>query len=736
MSGTAMRQKPYRVLRLLLYRVNRWGVSAGMDVSEAKKVVLCNQLALFLALIGVPYLFVFTLIGAPGLTWASLPGILFPLCVPWLNKKGHTWMSRIALVTIVNISVLLACLWMGRASGAHIALIPISTFPLILFNWHEKRSMIYGVVLNWILLIGFDAFAFGFGDWHALPPFVERLMAITSLPVILGIQLVTTLYFLVGNRQAETALIKARQQANAANEAKSRFLAVMSHEIRAPMNGILGMSGLWMKADIGPEQRAAVETIHASAKDLMAILGDILDLSKIEAGKMRLENISFVLGDVLEDILPPFRFEAGRKGLSLDVETDSGLPARLWGDPTRLKQVLNNLLGNALKFTESGGVTLRIRPDGSPGGGLITLLFEVEDTGTGISEEARSRIFQSFSQAEESTTRKFGGTGLGLSICKQLVELMGGLIGFRGRPERGAIFHFTLPFAVDGAKAVNAAEAKAVTTRAPKAKPPKKGRFQGRRVLVVEDMATNKIVLDGMLAFYGIQVDSASNGVEALEACSLRSYDLVLMDNHMPVMDGIECTRRIRREHGQRVKAIVAVTADAMSDARARCLEAGMNDVLTKPIVEEELERVLVEWLKPAESDASNAGTPGNGADPAAAILVDQDRLLKMSGEFRRRKPDFWKDALVLFGTDADAILEALRAAMETENYPEIKARGHALKGICLTLGLLRMVDNCKDLEACALERNKAACRSRIRALETDLGPSLDEARRIFGAPG
>jgi signal transduction histidine kinase len=530
-------------VRGLLHRANRCGVSTAMDVSEAKRIILCNQLALLLALVGIPYALVFTLIGAPGLTWASLPGILFPLCVPWLNHKGHTWLSRIAIITIVNVNILLVCLWMGRAPGAHIALIPISTFSLILFNWQEKKSMIYGVALNWTLLLGFDAFAFALGDWHTFSPFVERMMAMTGMPVILGIQLISTLYFLVGNRHAETALINARQQANAANEAKSRFLATMSHEIRAPMNGILGMSGLWMKADIGPEQRAAVETIHASARDLMAILGDILDLSKIEAGKMRLENISFSLSEVLEDILPPFEFEARRKGLTLAVEKDSGLPPRLWGDPTRLKQVLKNLMGNALKFTDEGGVTLRIRPDGSPGNASPAMLFEVEDTGAGIPEDAKDRIFQSFSQADESTTRKFGGTGLGLSICKQLVELMGGRIGFRGRLGRGALFHFTVPMTVDATE---------VKASAVVAKTPKKGRFKGCRVLVVEDMHINKIVLEGLLSFYGIEVDSASNGIEALEACSRKTYDLVLMDNHMPVMDGIECTRRLRQEHGDR----------------------------------------------------------------------------------------------------------------------------------------------------------------------------------------
>ncbi|MEO6098082.1 MAG: ATP-binding protein [Fibrobacteria bacterium] len=553
------------------------------------------------------------------------------------------------------------------------------------------------------------------------------MMLLTGLPVVLSIQLISTLYFLLGNRRAETALVKARQQANAANEAKSRFLADMSHEIRAPMNGILGMSGLWRKADIGPEQRAAVEAIHASAKDLMAILGDILDVSKIEAGKMRLERISFSLGDVLQEIFSSFEFEAVRKGLSFAVEKDSGLPLRLWGDPTRLKQVLINLMANALKFTDKGGVILRIRLEGSPGNGLIAMLFEVEDTGAGIPEDAQNRIFQSFSQADESTTRKFGGTGLGLSICKQLVELMGGRIGFRARMGGGVIFHFTLPFMVD------ASEVKPSMAPASGERSLKKGRFQGGRVLIVEDMPINKIVLEGMLAFYGVKVDSASNGVEALVACSLQNYDLVLMDNHMPVMDGIECTRRLRQEHGQRVKAIVAVTADVMADSRERCLAAGMDDVLTKPIVDEELERVLGKWLKPVETNPSKSDAPRPGTDPAAATWVDMGRLLKMSGDFKLRKPDFWKDALVLFGTDADAILESLRDAMQVENYPQIKERVHALKGICLTLGLLRMAENCKDLEACALERNNTACRTRIRALQDDLGPSLSEAKRVFG---
>ncbi|HKP98360.1 MAG TPA: ATP-binding protein [Fibrobacteria bacterium] len=694
-----------------------------MDVPVAKKIILCNQLSLFLGLVGTPYLFVFSLIGAPGLALASLPGILFPFFVPWMNKKGHTWLTRIAIVTVVNVNILLVSLWMGRASGVQSALIPVSTFSFILFNWDEKKSTLYGVALNWALLIGFDAlgFAFGLGDWHVFTPFVERMMAVADLPVILGIQLVSTLYYLTGNRRAEKALVEARRHANEANEAKGRFLAHMSHEIRTPMNGILGMSGLWRKADIGPDQLAAADAIYTTSKDLMGILNDILDFSKIEAGKMRLESIPFGLAEVLDDILRPVEFEARRKGLSLAVEKGPGLPGRLRGDPTRLKQVLNNLLSNALKFTEKGGITLRIRPEGALENGLLPLVFEVEDTGAGIPEEARIRIFQSFYQAGDPITRRSGGTGLGLSICKQLVELMGGRIGFRGRAGQGTVFHFALRLAVDDSKketemAVDGKKAK--------------GMFHGSRVLVVDDLPINRIVLDGMLSYFGIKADSVSSGGEALQACSLKTYDLALMDIHMPGMNGLECARRLRAENGSGVKTIVAVTADAMADARGHCLDAGMDDVLTKPILEEELARVLSRWLKPGESGAPPPRVPE--PEPAPAIWVDRERLIKMSGQFGKDHPDFWKDALALFKVDADSMLKVLRAATEAERYPELKERAHALKGICLTLGMVRMAETCKGLETATKERNRSACRSLIRSLEDALDPSLSEAHRMI----
>jgi signal transduction histidine kinase/CheY-like chemotaxis protein len=724
--------KTYRVIRRGLFRINRSGVTASMDVSEAKKIVICNQLSLFLGLIGIPYLLIFHLIGAPGLAWAALPGMLIPLFVPWMNKKGHTWLSRITSVTVINVNLVLVALWIGRASGAHLALIPLSTFSLIIFNWHEKKSLVFGVTLSWTLLVGFEVlgFAFGVGDRSVLNPFVQRMMFVTGLSVILGIQLLSTLYFLAGNRRAEKALVEARRHANEANDAKGRFLANMSHEIRTPMNGILGMSGLWRKADIGPEQWAAADAIHTASKDLMGILNDILDFSKIEAGKMRLEAIPFGLEDVLNGILRPIEFEARRKGLSLAVEKGPGLPGRLRGDPTRLKQVLNNLLSNALKFTEKGGITLRIRPEGALENGHLPLAFEVEDTGSGIPEEARGRIFQSFSQAGDPITRKFGGTGLGLSICRQLVELMGGRIGFRGRVGQGTVFHFTLRLAVDDSKEeiVRVVDGKKA-----------KGMFLGRRVLVVDDVPINRTVLDGLLAYYGIRPDSVSSGEEALQACSGKTYDLVLMDNHMPGMDGLECARLLRAKHGARVNAIVAVTADAMAEARERCLDAGMDDVLTKPILEEELQCVLSRWLKPAGPDAAPPArvpdpAPAPDPDPAPSIWVDGRRLIKMSEQFGKNQSGFWKDALVLFKTDADSILEALRAATEAGRFSEVKERAHALKGMCLTLAFVSMVETCKILESSATEGNRQDCRSSIRSLKDALDPSLADACRIVDA--
>lgn len=717
-------QTAYRLFRRSLFRINRSGVTVSMDVSEAKKIIICNQLSLFLGLVGIPYLFIFYLIGAPGLAWAALPGMVFPVFAPWMNKKGRTWLTRIAIVTVMNANILMICLWIGRAPGAQLVLIPVSTFPFILFNWHEKKSIVYGVALSWTLIVGFEAlgFAFGIGDRSLFNPFVEKMMYVTGLPVILGIQLVSTLYFLTGNRRAEKALVEARQRANEANEAKGLFLANMSHEIRTPMNGILGMSGLWRKADIGPEQSAAADAIHTASKDLMGILNDILDFSKIEAGKMRLETIPFGLDDVLDGIMGPIEFEARRKGLSLAVEKGHGLPGRLIGDPTRLKQVLNNLLGNALKFTEKGGITLRIRTEGGRVNGMLPLVFEVEDTGSGIPEEARSRIFQSFSQAGDPITRKFGGTGLGLSICKQLVELMGGRIGFRGRVGQGTIFNFTLRLAVDDSK-----EETILTVDGKKAK----GMFLGRHVLVVDDAPINRIVLDGLLAYYGIQADSASNGEEALQACFRKTYDLVLMDIHMPEMDGLECSRRLRGAHGPRVNSIVAVTADAMADARERCLDAGMDDVLIKPILEEELLRVLSRWLMPMGS--ATPPPPGHPEpEPFNSIWVDSRHLSKMSKQLGKKNPGFWKDALVLFNADAISILEMLRAATEAGNFSEVKERAHVLKGMCLTLGFVSMVETCRSLENSTTEGNQLACRSLIRSLKGALEPSLLDAHLVI----
>ena len=432
----------------------------------------------------------------------------------------------------------------------------------------------------------------------------ERTFETLTAPVALadGPALLTVMRDVTRARESSAALASAKAQAESANLAKSHFLANMSHEIRTPLNGVLGMADLLRGTPLSAEQRRYCEAIASSGRGLRDLLGDILDLSKIEAGKVELEREDFNLSRVLADLVSAHSELARARGNALHAALELPEEARYNGDALRLRQVLGNLLSNAVKFTENGRIELRAQAlEARPGNARPWLRFTVKDTGIGISAETQARLFQPFSQADSSTTRQYGGTGLGLTISKHLVELMGGRIGVRSTPGAGSEFSVELP--LEPAQTRAQAQAQAVQAGASLA------------VLVVEDNDINQEVARAMLEVAGHRVEVAANGAEALKKCAQSHFDCVLMDCQMPGMDGYEATRRIRAreaENGGVRVPIVALTANAMSGDRERCLAAGMDDFLAKPFDSAALLAALARGARLAQPQPALSGKVAN----------------------------------------------------------------------------------------------------------------------------
>jgi len=684
---------------------------------------------------------------AAWVVWISLGLILICLLLTFISARFAAARQRIEAILAASTQSFVQLDKQGLITDCNAAMAQL---------WGQPREALIGHDFKALFINHSGAFTSGASEAVLMRPALGRLPCLVTFNEVRNdngqvIYAFAWLADLSSRWRAEELLTLAKQQAESAARMKSDFLSNMSHEIRTPMNAIMGMTHLIQKTNLDPKQRDYLQKIQGASTHLLGVLNDILDVSKIEAGKMVIEDVAFTLKDLLTRVTDLVSDKARDKGLWLEVAVAPDVPRQLRGDVLRLSQILLNYANNAVKFTPAGHVHISVQrvPTAPPGqaaqgatllraGEAITLKFAVRDTGIGLSQEAQDHLFQSFVQGDSSTTRRFGGTGLGLAISKQLAHLMHGDVGVESCAGQGATFWFTARLKVaysselahsDPDKAANASKADNELIGPNLARP-----RAGLRVLVAEDNLINQQVAQEMLQALGAVVTLVSDGAQALEHLSgPEPFDLVLMDMHMPVMDGLEATRRIRARPELAELPVLAMTANAMQSAIAQCLEAGMNDHLAKPVDPEALARALARWSRSSKASAAslspkpNVSEPKHEQAPVWRALTQIEGLDTAQGLRSVIRPQLYEALLREFIRTERDVGQRIEQALRNADSPLALRLAHTLKGVAATLGAQPLSTQAAQLET-LLQTHPATSpdvQAAADALQTVLCPLL-----------